>query len=267
MILALNKIILTCFILFISSSLVASKSIEEQLPAKPSKLVNNLSVSSPQFLNNEESQSLENKLASFANTKGIQISILIIDDILNLDANEYVTRIFNKWGIGEKKTNLGVLILIKPVNPRVIYIGTGYGSEAYLPDVSCKHIIETIIKPNFKAGAYYQGLDQATNSIMSAFDPSIKKTQRDPSALPLIFLLLIMGLFIINTELFGRNRSSLTLGPRRKEHYPDLTLPLLLASSFGGHHRSSGFGGDSFGGGFGGFGGGHGGGGGAGGSW
>ena len=269
----ITLLILSWAILFWTNIIpVHAKSIEEQLPAKPSSLVNNLSAS--KLLSNEEIQLLENKLADFANAKGIQISILIIDDLLDLDANEYTTRIFNKWGIGEKKTNLGVLILVKPVSPRVIYIGTGYGSEAYLPDALCKQIIETIIKPSFKAGSYYQGLNQATDTIMNAFDPSIKKAQQDSSPiLPLILLVFFVMLFITINELFGRNSSSLTLGPARSRRYShgldasDLALPLILGSSFRNHDSSSGFGGGFGGGGFGGFGGGMGGGGGAGGSW
>jgi uncharacterized protein len=270
--LVLNKYLLSLIILFsINIIPVTSKSIEERLPAKPSRLVNNLSSSYPRFLSNGESQLLESKLASFANAKGIQISVLIIDDLLDLEANEYTTRIFNKWGIGEKKTNLGVLILIKPVSPRVIYIGTGYGSEAYLPDASCKRIIETIIKPSFKADSYYQGLNLATDTIMNAFDPSIKKVQEESSPiLPLILLVFFVLLFIITNELFGRNNSSLTLGPSRRYRRgldaSDIALPLILGSSFRSHDSSTGFGGFG-GGGFGGFGGGMGGGGGAGGSW
>ncbi len=268
----MNKYLTTILLglLFFSNITYAiTKPITERLPAKPSKLVNNLSTSFPNFLRPDETLALENKLASFANTKGIQISVLIVDDLLDLDPNEYVTRVFNKWGIGEKKSDMGVLLLIKPVSPRVIYIGTGYGSEAYLPDASCKQIIENIIKPNFKAGSYYQGLDQATSVMISAFDPNIKKAREDSSPiLPLILILFFIVVFISGTELLGRNSSSLTLGPSRSRRYnrgldaSDIALPLILGSSFGGHHRSGGFGG-----GFGGFGGGMSGGGGAGGSW
>jgi len=248
---------------------VAAKSIEERLPAKPSKLVTNLSQTEPDFLKPEENIALENKLVNFANTMGVQIAILITDDLFDLDPNDYSTRLFNKWGIGDK-ANHGVLILVKPTNPRAIYINTGYGSEAYLPDASAKQIIEKSIKPNFKQGLYYQGLDQASDLIISAFGDDIKKAPVEKDlTLPLIFLVVTIFLFVTANEIFGRKRSSLTLGSRRQKHVDNSFLPFLLGYGLGnlGRHSDNHFGGFGGGGGFGGFGGGMSGGGGAGGDW
>ncbi len=117
----ISKIILLLGILFLGNTIHAAiKPITDRLPAKPTKLVNNLSISQPNFLGQDETLALETKLASFANAHGVQVTILITDDLLDLDANEYVIRVFNKWGIGEKKTNMGVLISVKLISQMLV---------------------------------------------------------------------------------------------------------------------------------------------------
>jgi uncharacterized protein len=247
----------------------AAKSIEDKLPNKPNELITNLSVSLPRFLSQEEKLSLENKLVEFANQTGVQIAILITDDLLELDPNDYSTRVFNKWGIGDK-TNRGILILIKPTSPRVIYINTGYASEGYLPDASAKLIIERVLKPNFKQGLYYQGLDQATNVIIESFGTDVKKTTvPKDSKLLMILLPLFIFFFVVLNEKFGSKRSSMTLGSRSKHGSDDSIVPFLLGYGAGSIFGHRGGGDDHWGGGggFGGFGGGMSGGGGAGGDW
>jgi uncharacterized protein len=46
-------------------------------------------------------------------------------------------------------------------------IEVGYGLESALPDVICKtnHFTEQM-RPSFKAGNYYEGIDKATDSII-----------------------------------------------------------------------------------------------------
>lgn len=269
----IGKLIILALLTWVLLAIGAdAKSIEESLPAKAKTLVNNLSLSYPQFLNNQETLSLEHKLAGFAKDTSTQISILIIDDLLNLDPNDYATRLFNKWGIGTKETNQGVLILIKPTSDnggRVIYISTGYGSEAVLPDASAKSIIEKIIKPNFKTKNYYQGLDQATSAIIEAFktggSKEIKAEEKVNPKAGLIFIFLSIAFWILLAEKFFKRLDSRTLGSKHhRRHSNDFDPPIFLGLGGGGFSGGSGGG---FGGGFGGFGGGMSGGGGAGGDW
>lgn len=261
-----NTVLFTLMLLVFVVAPALAESLEDRLPAKPVKLVTNLSLAQPDLLAPSEAEALETKLAKFAEETKVQIAILITDDLLDLDPNDYSTRVFNKWGIGTKDTNQGVLILIKPTvenGGRVIYISTGYGSEAIIPDASAKQIIEKIIKPNFKEGFYYQGLDWATDLMIEAFKSgntavvSSPKNATDPKWV-MLFILLSMFFWIFMAEKIFKN-SSTTLGSRRHRRSGDLFLPLF----FGGGGRGGGFGG----GGFGGFGGGMSGGGGAGGSW
>lgn len=265
-----NYFLFPLMALFLLATPLLAKSLEDKLPAKPVKLVTNLSLSQPDLLKPNEEQTLEYKLTKFSEETKVQIAILITDDLLDLDPNDYSTRIFNKWGIGTKDTNQGVLILIKPTEEnggRVIYISTGYGSEAIIPDASAKQIIEKIIKPNFQEGFYYQGLDKATDLMIEAFKSgntavlSSAKEDVNPRGV-LIFILLSIVFWIFMAEKVLKNNRSLTLESRHhgtRGRSGDFIPPIFFGGGGGG------FG--SGGGGFGGFGGGMSGGGGAGGDW
>lgn len=260
------------------------------LVSAPAKLVNNLSKKFPSFLSTSEEAHLEEKLRKFNQETSNQICIVITDSFSGaelgiplhaLDANSFSTELFNKWGIGQKEKDNGLLILIKPTTEdggRQVYINVGYGLEAAVTDLQAKEIINKILIPNFKAGQNYQALSEATDALMKLaggeFNEKLanKKTNK-PS--PLIFILLIPALFIIFSELFlsktGKQLHISKDGSRRyrSHNYFPLPYPWLHPGSgntFRDSHSSGDFNLSNLSD-FGGFGGGSSGGGGAGGSW
>ena len=62
--------------------------------------------------------------------------------------HEFGTELYNRWNLGDKKTNRGLLILLV-TNPdeREISFVTGYGLEGLLPDAYCKRIQSNIMVP------------------------------------------------------------------------------------------------------------------------
>ena len=58
-----------------------------------------------------------------------------------------------KWGIGQKGRNNGVLILVKPKTADSngeVYIAPGYGLEGAIPDLTCSEIVDREILPAFR---------------------------------------------------------------------------------------------------------------------
>lgn len=156
-----NKIIqFIALLLFVSFS-----AFSQDLPERPSppKLVNDLAG----MLTANEIDFLERKLVDFNDSTSTQIAVVIVNSIGDYQASDYAVQLAEKWGIGQKGVNNGILILIAKES-RDAYIATGYGMEAYVPDLVTNDIIENIIIPNFKNQQYYQGLDQASIAIMDA---------------------------------------------------------------------------------------------------
>ena len=70
------------------------------------------------------------------------------------DINDYAARLGEKWGIGQKGKDNGIVILIKPKSGREkgeVAISVGYGLEGVVPDVTASRIIRNEIRfPLFK---------------------------------------------------------------------------------------------------------------------
>lgn len=240
----------------------------QDFPEKPSTyaLVNDLTHSA---LTADQIQSLEGKLRTFEDSTSNQIAVVIIKSIGEYDINDYAYQLGRKWGIGGKEKNNGVLLLIA-IGDRKLSIQTGYGLEGALPDMYTKRIIENDIKPFFKDGDYFGGINAGTNSIISLVKGEYKndkpkaKSKGNKGTAGLIALIIIVVIIAIIKR--GGGGGSQVIGGRGAAEA--IFLGMLLGG--GGRGSGGGFGGGSSGGGgFGGgsFGGGSFGGGGSSGSW
>jgi uncharacterized protein len=248
----------------------------QDIPEKPSppKLVNDFAG----LLNPQEVNNLEVKLEDFNNTTSTQIVVAIVKSLNGYDPNDFTQKLGEKWGVGQKGKNNGLVIMVCP-SERKMSIQTGYGLEAVIPDATCKLIIENEIKPYFRQNNFYKGIDVATNLLMglakkefpaSELNKKLQKRESKQNILPAIFIILIV-IVIFAVRGFSGAASHYS----SKSKFPFWTLFWLSMMSNSGSREGSwnnfssgsgGFGGGG-GGGFGGFGGGSFGGGGASGSW
>ena len=258
------------FLIFALSGRLFSQDIPEK--PDPPRLVNDFAG----MLKPDEIRALEDKLVAFNDSTSTQIAIIIVTDLNGYDKADYAQRLGEKWGIGQKGKDNGIVILIKSNtggSKGDVFIAQGYGLEGAIPDLACSQIVDNVILPAFRAGNYYVGLDKATTALMklaSGEFPGEEYTKPKKDDLSAFAPIIIIIIFIIIMFI----RSS---GGKNQRHISRKGLPLWLllsmmnsgrnshSGSWGGFSGGGGFGGG--GGGFGGFGGGSFGGGGAGGSW
>ena len=134
-------------------------------PMQPPRMVNDFSG----LLNPNDRQKLETKLQQFYYQTSNQIYIVILDDIKGYDIAEYSALLGEKWGVGTRGKDNGVLILVNPSPDRKhgdVFIATGYGLEGAVPDAKANRIVDFDIIPHFRQLDYYGGLDAATTTIM-----------------------------------------------------------------------------------------------------
>ncbi|MRG48055.1 TPM domain-containing protein [Chitinophaga sp. SYP-B3965] len=252
--------------------LVGTSVFAQDLPKKPNppRLVNDFA----QKLVQSEVDELERKLVAYNDSTSTQIAIVLVKTLGDHDITEAAVTILREWGIGSKKNNNGVLILAA-IDDRQIRIETGSGMEGSIPDAVAFGIINKVIKPNFRADHYYQGLDEAVDDIIAAAAGEYKgvpRSKQGPSGgniVGVIIFILIL-VFIIGRG-GGGGRGGGRVMSRRGDSIFGGILGGMIGSSLGGGGGFGGGGGGwsggGGGGGFGGFGGGSGGGGGASGSW
>ena len=91
-----------------------------------------------------------------ANTKA-QVVVVTVKTLQDTPIETLSLGILRKWGIGDKKLNNGVLLLVA-VNDRKMRVEVGYGLEGALPDAKAGRIQDEYILPYFKQGDYNKGI-------------------------------------------------------------------------------------------------------------
>jgi uncharacterized protein len=133
------------------------------------------------FLSVSDEQTLENDLITYRKKSGKSIVIITIPSLTDNTGytwtiEDAATRYFNKWGVGSRTLDNGVLILISK-DPHRVRIATGKGVENILTDEVCRQIIDKAIVPEFKLSSYYSGLNEGVKDIKAALN-SGKYTSR-----------------------------------------------------------------------------------------
>ncbi len=260
----MTKYIYTALLMFVFLRINLHSNDIPDRPSPP-KLVNDFAS----ILGSNDVLGLENKLVAFNRQTSTQIAVVTVNDLGGYDKSDFTIRLAEKWGVGQKGKDNGIVIMVKPKTPvskGEAFIAVGYGLEGVIPDAIAKRIIENEMIPEFKKNNYFAGINNAADVLISltkgefTSDEYLKETRKENVKSPIPFIIVMIIFFSI----FGRARSRRN---RSIGHNIPFWIALTMLGSSRGSHGGS-FGNFSSGGGsFGGFGGGGFGGGGAGGSW
>ena len=206
---------------------------------------------------------------------GAEFAVLIMPTTAPVSPSEYKVQVFQRWGLGRKEQDDGLLMLVA-LEEREVRFETGYGLEGTLPDGFQSRVFREQMAPRFRNGDWGGGVTAgvlacaariaAEKGVTLEWDGRELRYDRGGRGTPVPFFVLLLVVFIVIMIAIaaggGRGgRSGRWM--RRGGWY-------VGPGSFGGF---GGFGGGSSGGGgfgggsFGGFGGGSSGGGGGGGRW
>jgi len=267
------RTLLVFFSLVLSAGL---RSYGQGIPPKPNppRLVNDFA----HVMTADQIAALESKLVAYDDSTSVQIVIVTVPTIGDASIEDYALKILRDWGVGNKKTNNGIVVLAA-IQEHKVTISTGYGMEGSVTDVISKEIIDNEIVPNFRgtdADNYYRGFSQAADAIIKAAAGEYKAPQgynngnrhrRGNGGGNIIGVIVIVIIVIVLAIFRGGGGGGGGLFGRSG------ILPFIIGDMIGSAGRRGGWGGGGGdwggggGGGFGGFGGGSGGGGGASGSW
>lgn len=246
----------------------------QSLP-KPTGYVSDLA----HVVSGQDKDALEAFCTKVESQLGVQFALVTIDTVGDRPIRDFALDLFRSWGVGDKKSNQGVLLLLA-IKDRKSDIETGRGIEPYLTDGFSGGTLRSM-RPSLRAGDYGAALLYAAREMAAQiargknieFTDAIPQMRRPPPQnddgggrgipFPLVILGLIFLLFLFSRG--GRGGGG------------GFLMGMLLGNLLGGGRRGGwggggwgggGFGGGSGGGGgFGGFGGGDAGGGGASSNW
>jgi len=228
-----------------------------------------------------QQNALEQKLAAFESAKGSQLAVLIVATTHPEEIEEYSIRVVDAWKLGRKNVDDGALLLVAKDDHRV-RIEVGRGLEGVLTDALSNRILDETVKPAFRQGNYYGGIDAGLDQMMKLIqgEPLPPPEERwqggrrghgGGGALPFILFAVFAGSVVLR-GIFGRTVGSLLTGAGAGVLVliAGYAVALALLAAVGGFlwtllaglGRGSGWSSGGLGGGWGGFGGGLGGGGG-----
>ena len=120
------------------------------------------------FMSEKVEDSLNKVLLDYEKLTGVEISFLTIPSFYGEDPETFARETFNRWGIGKKGEDNGILI-VTGMGDRQYWIKPGYGMEGMFPDAICKRFGEYYLVPNFKEGNYDQGFREMIAAMKKEF--------------------------------------------------------------------------------------------------
>jgi len=116
-------------------------------------------------LTSDQRAALEQKLAALEARKGSQVAVLLVPTTQPETVEQYAIRVFDRWKLGRKGVDDGVLLLVAK-NDRRLRIEVGYGLEGAIPDAVARRVIDEDIVPLFKQGNFYGGINAGTDRVI-----------------------------------------------------------------------------------------------------
>lgn len=207
------------------------------------------------IMNPDGRAATEALLTELEQKTGAQVAVVTLKSLNGGQIADFSTRLFERWGIGRKGKDNGILLLGATGEGRGnrLRIEVGYGLEGVIPDAAAGRILDTYVLPEWNQGQYGTALaagaaelarriaDDKGVTLSSNPEPlryTHTEKQNDGGGILQIIVFIVMIIFVIRHPWF---------------------LLLFMGGGGGGYRGGGGFGG----GGFGGFGGGMSGGGGA----
>lgn len=149
-----------CFVL------CAQASAKVSFPARPKPGV--FIVDKAQLLSSQDVTAINHGVANLLIEKATPIFVVTIPSLSQYGTNgmnieTYAAQLFNHWGIGYKKHNFGILLLVSKGDRKArIELGSGWGFDK---DSDSARIMSSIIVPNFKQGKFGKGIVQGVKAL------------------------------------------------------------------------------------------------------
>jgi uncharacterized protein len=202
---------------------------------------------------------LEGKLADLENKASTQLVVATLPSLQGYEIADYGYRLGRHWGIGQKGSNNGSILIVAP-KERSVRIEVGYGLEGKLTDAVSRLIIENSILPRFRANDIPGGIERGVDDIVQVLSGDAEEFKKRAAARPRPTA--TEGLGFLPMALFLGIWLLMFLGSRRRRRRGGWLLPGAGGWSSGtrwgggGWSSGGGFGGGGFSGGGGSFGGG-----------
>lgn len=200
----MNRLTSTIFIIlsFLCITIQAREYKVDEIPI-PRLQDKRIYVSNPDnILSSEAVMAIDTTLYSLEQSTGIQAFVVVVTGIEGGDCFDFAQQIGQKLGVGERKRDNGLVILLS-TDERCVQFATGYGIEGALPDAICKRIQSKFMLPYFSDGNWNDGMVAGVNAVRGYLDGSMEREDvEDESDFYLILAVISLIVFIAAASTF-----------------------------------------------------------------
>ena len=148
-------------------------------PPNPPRLVNDFAG----IFSESQVDSLEHVLVDFDKRTTNQICVVTVKTLAGMEVDDFGLQLANRWGIGTKQHQNGVLLLIKPRGRDNDYIDVtiqvGRGLEGAIPDAYASRIIRNVMGPYLKRDQYWPAVVKACEDLMGLASGEISEPRTE----------------------------------------------------------------------------------------
>ena len=116
-------------------------------------------------LSTPQRQQLTQQLSRFQRETAHQMVVVTVNSLNGEDVARFTDRLGNRWGIGRRGINDGIVVLVSPHDRRA-RISVGSGLARQLPDALCQRVMDQIMIPAFKAGQIGLGIERGVAALL-----------------------------------------------------------------------------------------------------
>ena len=170
----MQRITIICLLVLSAISAMAEKVYTADDLPNPNVADRRHYVSNPDGILSEEAVSeINQRLWQLRQATSAEMEVAVLPSVGDVDINTFSVDLFEKWGIGKKDNDNGVLFVVV-MDQKKGLITTGYGMEGILPDVVCTAIVRDEMVPRMRDGA----VDSAVTAVVD----KVAEVISDPEA-------------------------------------------------------------------------------------
>lgn len=126
-----------------------------------------------QLLDDANQSKIDQILFDLEKQTTAEVFVVALKSIGEADMRMFATDLFQRFGLGKKSKDNGLLVLFVE-DQRKVTMEVGYGLEGVLPDVVCFRIIDEIMVPIMKQGQYGLGMLNGVQRVVRILsDPNV----------------------------------------------------------------------------------------------
>jgi uncharacterized protein len=145
-------------------ALSAATALAADVPYLTGRVVDNAEILSP-----ATRTELASSMKAHEDRTTNQIAVLTVKSLEGDSVEEFATKVFDAWKLGQKGRDNGVLVIVAP-NDRRMRIEVGYGLEGTLTDAAAARIIRDRMTPRFKSNDFDGGVRAGVEAIVGTLE-------------------------------------------------------------------------------------------------